>query len=53
MHPLVIFFSVLGGLQVFGMLGILLGPVVVAVTLSLLRVFRDVEQRASLDVPVA
>ena len=30
MHELLIFFAVLGGLQVFGVLGILLGPVVVA-----------------------
>jgi predicted PurR-regulated permease PerM len=40
MHELLIFFSVLGGLQVFGVLGILLGPVVVAVGLSLLEAFR-------------
>jgi predicted PurR-regulated permease PerM len=40
MHELLIFFSVLGGLQVFGVLGILLGPVVVAIGLSLLEAFR-------------
>jgi len=40
LHELFIFFSVLGGLQVFGVLGIVLGPVVVAITLALLDVFR-------------
>jgi predicted PurR-regulated permease PerM len=40
LHELLIFFSVLGGLQFFGILGLVLGPVVVAITLALLDVFR-------------
>jgi predicted PurR-regulated permease PerM len=44
LHELFIFFSVLGGLKVFGVLGIVLGPVVLAVTLALLDVFRQVEK---------
>jgi predicted PurR-regulated permease PerM len=40
MHELFIFFSVLGGLAVFGVVGLLLGPVVLAITLALLDVFR-------------
>jgi len=40
LHELLIFFSVLGGLQVFGVLGLVLGPVVVAITLALIDVFR-------------
>lgn len=40
LHELLIFFSVLGGLQVFGVLGIVLGPVVVVVTLALIDVLR-------------
>jgi predicted PurR-regulated permease PerM len=44
MHELLIFFSVLGGLQVFGVIGILLGPVVVAIGLSLLEAFRAVDE---------
>jgi predicted PurR-regulated permease PerM len=40
LHPLVIFFAVLGGLKVFGFLGLFVGPVVVAVTLALLDVLR-------------
>ncbi|MCS7032910.1 MAG: AI-2E family transporter [Phycisphaerae bacterium] len=43
LHELVVFFSVLGGLQVFGVLGLVVGPVVVAIGLSLLEVFRRVE----------
>ena len=41
MHDLVIFFSVLGGLQVFGILGLFVGPVVVALALSIVEVFRE------------
>jgi predicted PurR-regulated permease PerM len=44
LHELFIFFSVLGGLKVFGILGIVLGPVVLAITLALLEVFRQVEK---------
>lgn len=41
LHELIIFFSVLGGIKVFGVLGILLGPVIVAITLALLDVYRQ------------
>jgi predicted PurR-regulated permease PerM len=41
LHELLIFFSVLGGLRVFGVLGIVLGPVVVAITLALIDVYRQ------------
>jgi predicted PurR-regulated permease PerM len=44
LHELFIFFSVLGGLKVFGILGIVLGPVVLAITLALLDVFRQVDE---------
>jgi predicted PurR-regulated permease PerM len=39
LHELFIFFAVLGGLQVFGLIGIVLGPVVLAVALSLFETF--------------
>jgi predicted PurR-regulated permease PerM len=45
LHELFIFFSVLGGLNVFGVVGIVLGPVVLAITLALLDIFRHAEQR--------
>ncbi len=40
MHPMLVFLSVLGGLQVFGMVGVLLGPFFVAVFLSFLNFYR-------------
>ncbi|HYN86056.1 MAG TPA: AI-2E family transporter [Pyrinomonadaceae bacterium] len=40
LHELIIFFSVLGGLQVFGVIGLVLGPVIVAITLALLDFLR-------------
>jgi predicted PurR-regulated permease PerM len=39
LHELIIFFSVLGGLQVFGVLGLFVGPVVAAIALALVDVF--------------
>jgi predicted PurR-regulated permease PerM len=41
LHELLIFFAVLGGLQVFGVLGLVLGPVVVAMTLALIEMVRE------------
>jgi len=46
LHELLIFFAVLGGLQVFGVLGIVLGPVVLAITLALVDVFKAAEREA-------
>lgn len=47
LHELLIFFSVLGGLQVFGVIGLVLGPVVVAITIALLDVLRSADDSAS------
>ena len=41
MHTLLIFFSVFGGVRAFGFLGLFIGPVILAVTISLLRMLRD------------
>jgi predicted PurR-regulated permease PerM len=38
-HAAVVFFSLLGGLAAFGAIGLLLGPLVVAMFLSLLRMY--------------
>ena len=40
LHELFVFFAVLGGISVFGLLGIVLGPVVLAITLGLLQTFQ-------------
>jgi predicted PurR-regulated permease PerM len=44
LHELVIFFSILGGLKVFGGLGLVVGPVVVAITLALLDIYRKADR---------
>jgi predicted PurR-regulated permease PerM len=40
MHPLIIFFAVLGGMKVFGFLGILLGPLLVTIFITFLGFYR-------------
>jgi predicted PurR-regulated permease PerM len=39
----IIFFSVLGGIKFFGLLGLVLGPLVFALLVSVLEIFRTVE----------
>ncbi|MBA3638622.1 MAG: AI-2E family transporter [Acidobacteriota bacterium] len=51
LHELLIFFSVLGGLQVFGVLGLVLGPVVVAVTLALIEMVRQAHRPPAETLP--
>jgi|WetSurMetagenome_2_1015567.scaffolds.fasta_scaffold00013_15 predicted PurR-regulated permease PerM len=43
MHVFVILLSVLGGIQVFGLIGLVMGPLVVAVFLSVINIFREFE----------
>ncbi|MDY6766066.1 MAG: AI-2E family transporter [Candidatus Nanohaloarchaea archaeon] len=40
-HPLLIVFGVVGGLPLFGVLGVVLGPLVLGFFAALLRVYRD------------
>lgn len=40
MHSAVVFFALLGGLGAFGSIGLLLGPLVVALFLTLVRIYR-------------
>ena len=51
LHELLIFFAVLGGLQVFGVLGLVLGPVVVAITLALIEMVRQAHRPPSATLP--
>jgi predicted PurR-regulated permease PerM len=44
LHELLVFFSVLGGLEAFGVLGVVLGPVIVAVTLAIIEMVRHVNR---------
>ena len=45
MHPLLIFFAVFGGVNVFGFLGLFIGPVILALTMTTLAMLRE-ESRA-------
>lgn len=38
MHPLLLFFSILGGIALFGLLGVVLGPLIAAVFVTLLKI---------------
>jgi predicted PurR-regulated permease PerM len=44
MHELLVFFGVLGGIDAFGVIGVILGPVVIAITLALLEIVRHAGQ---------
>lgn len=41
LHELFVFFAVLGGMSMFGLLGIVLGPVILAITIGLLNTFKS------------
>lgn len=43
MPTIVIFFSVLGGLKVFGLLGLVMGPLVFALFISVFEIFKTIE----------
>jgi len=49
MHPILMFFALLGGVKAFGPLGLFIGPVVVSVTLVALAMLRE----NNLDAPAA
>ena len=57
MHPLFALLSVLGGVQVFGPIGILVGPMVVVFLQALLEILnhelseRDAEDRQTEEMP--
>lgn len=53
LHELLIFFGVLGGLDVFGVLGLVVGPVVVAVTLALIEMVRQAHRPPEETLPEA
>jgi predicted PurR-regulated permease PerM len=41
LHPLVTLLSILGGIQLFGVLGVIFGPVIIAVFLSLVEEYKN------------
>jgi predicted PurR-regulated permease PerM len=48
MHELLVFFSVMGGVKVFGVLGILLGPVVLSVALGFIEISGIIRRNGAL-----
>lgn len=40
LHSLFLFFSILGGLSVFGLLGLILGPIIIALCVSILEIYK-------------
>ncbi len=51
LHELLIFFSVIGGLQIWGALGLVLGPVVIAITHALIDIFRSMDHTFNVTSP--
>jgi predicted PurR-regulated permease PerM len=49
LHPLLLFGSVIGGIQAFGLAGIVLGPVILRVTAELLKIAREITLEARSD----
>lgn len=47
LNELLLFISVLGGLEVFGLLGLVIGPTVVAAAMAVFRVYMDQRDRAA------
>jgi predicted PurR-regulated permease PerM len=43
MPTLLIFFSVIGGIKLFGLIGLIMGPLSVALFISVLGIFKDIE----------
>jgi predicted PurR-regulated permease PerM len=50
MHTLVVFFSILGGIGYFGILGIFIGPLVFAIAIAFVDFYGS--RRSSPDEPV-
>lgn len=47
MPMLIILFSVLGGIKLFGLIGLILGPLVIALFVSVLEIFRNFDYNAT------
>ena len=45
MHTLLVFFSIIGGLKLFGILGIIYGPIVVTAFLTLTDIYHSSYQK--------
>ena len=50
LHTLLIFFSLLGGVRAFGIIGLFIGPIIVSVAMALLKILED-ERREWTQAP--
>jgi predicted PurR-regulated permease PerM len=44
MPTILIFFSVLGGINFFGIIGLIMGPLIMAIFISVFKIFRHIEE---------
>ena len=52
MHPLIVFVAIFGGMYLFGLIGLLLGPLVAAILITVLRIYaRDLSLRKAPPAP--
>jgi len=49
MHPLVGLIAILSGIQLFGILGVFIGPILAAMLISLLKIWPDIRGRFGID----
>ena len=53
LHPLLLLFALLGGLQVFGFIGIFVGPVVISIIAALINLLREELSESPNNLPSA
>ncbi|PTL85405.1 AI-2E family transporter [Vitiosangium sp. GDMCC 1.1324] len=51
LHPLLVFLSMFGGLAVFGMMGLLVGPLIASIFMAMVRIYRRDFLKLQLAVP--
>jgi predicted PurR-regulated permease PerM len=56
MHPLLLFFAIMGGIALFGLLGVVLGPMIAAIFVTIIKIFEfklhpELEQVINEDSP--
>jgi predicted PurR-regulated permease PerM len=44
-HPLLLFFSILGAINVFGLIGIIAGPLIVSIAMAAVDIYRDTTKK--------
>ena len=50
-HPLLLFFAVLGGIQVFGLIGVVAGPLVATICLTLIEIYaQGIDSREASEI---